>query len=156
MFLLDVQEEGYWKISKLRCKKKKRSLELVWLSHFLHDFWRKMFLTLYSIRPNFIVWLPLLPEILNNMCIVIVVSQVLTSQILKVTLALISSSLPAWPKRSGQKFKYLDDTQMEKLCFTQFSTWMAAWLLLTFFIHMFTQLTKFYTYILQGVSLLGV
>ena len=41
-------------------------------AHFVYDFSPKMFL-LYSInRPNFIVWLPLLLEILGNMCIAIV------------------------------------------------------------------------------------
>ena len=48
----------------------KRGLELVSLSHFLHNLWRKIFLLLYSINwPNFIVWLPLLCKILGNMCI---------------------------------------------------------------------------------------
>ena len=46
--------------------KRKRGMELVSLPHFLHDFWRKIFL-LYSLTwPNF--WLPLL----DNTCIVIV------------------------------------------------------------------------------------
>ena len=43
------------------------------LPHLLHKFWRKIFLLLYSIKwPNFIVCLPLLCEILSNMCIEIV------------------------------------------------------------------------------------
>ena len=42
-------------------------------SHFPHDFWRKIFILLYSINwRSFIVWLSLLREILGNMCIVIV------------------------------------------------------------------------------------
>ena len=55
----------------LKKKKKKRGLELVPLFHFLHNFCRKVFSLLYSInRPNCIVWLPLLCEILGgNMCI---------------------------------------------------------------------------------------
>ena len=54
-------------------KKTNRGRELVSLPHFLHDFWRRMFLLLYSINwPNFIVWLPLIREILGNMCTVIV------------------------------------------------------------------------------------
>ena len=54
-------------------KKIKRGLELVSLPHFLHDFWRKIFLLLYSIStPNFIVSLPLIREILTNLCIIIV------------------------------------------------------------------------------------
>ena len=54
-------------------KNKKRSEQkLVSLPHFLHDFWRKIFLLLYSINcPSFIVWLPLLREILGNMYIII-------------------------------------------------------------------------------------
>ena len=49
------------------------SLEVVSPSHFVYDFSRKMVLMLYSINwPNFIVWLPLLLEILGNMCIAIV------------------------------------------------------------------------------------
>ena len=56
-----------------RFQETKNDLELVSLPHFLHDFWRKEFLTGYSIScPNFIIWLTLLLEILSNMCIVII------------------------------------------------------------------------------------
>ena len=52
--------------------KQERGLGLVSLCHFLHDLWGKIFLLLHSINwPNFNVWLPLLREILCNMCIVI-------------------------------------------------------------------------------------
>ena len=45
---------------------------LVTLPHFLYDFWRKIFLCLYSINwPNFIFCLPLFLEITVNTCIVI-------------------------------------------------------------------------------------
>ena len=45
--------------------------------HFVCDFSRKMFLMLYCMDwPNFIVWLPLLLEILCNMCIAIFSFQV--------------------------------------------------------------------------------
>ena len=77
--------EGYLKILKLSCrplaftsesffKKTRRGLKLVSLSHFLHDFWKKkIFPLLYSINwPNFIVWLPLLREIIGNISIAIV------------------------------------------------------------------------------------
>ena len=48
----------------------KAGLELVILPHFFHNFWRKIYLFLCSINwPNFIAWLPLLCEILCNMCI---------------------------------------------------------------------------------------
>ena len=54
-------------------KKTKRGLELVSLPHFPHDFLRKIYLLLHPITwPNFNAWLPLLREILGNMCIVVV------------------------------------------------------------------------------------
>ena len=50
-----------------------KSLGKVSPAHFVYDFSAKMFLMLYSMnRPDFIVWLPLLLEILGNMCISIV------------------------------------------------------------------------------------
>ena len=43
-----------------------------WSGTILHDFWKKMFHSFYSIEwPNFIVWLSLLCEILGNICIAI-------------------------------------------------------------------------------------
>ena len=58
-------------VSAALYKIKEKSLKLVSLPHFLHDFWRKVFLTLYFIHwPNFIVWLSLFLEILDSMCIV--------------------------------------------------------------------------------------
>ena len=52
--------------------KKKRSPELVSIPHFPYNFWRKISLTLYFINwSNAIVWLPLIFEILGNICIVI-------------------------------------------------------------------------------------
>ena len=51
-------------------KKIKRGLKIVSVPQFLHNFWRKLFLFLYSINwHNFIVWLPLFCGILGNMCI---------------------------------------------------------------------------------------
>ena len=73
---------GYRRWLKLSCRlfaftsykaflKIKKSSETSLLPHFLDDFWRKTFMLFYSITwPN--VRLPLLREILGNMCIVIV------------------------------------------------------------------------------------
>ena len=85
LVLFYVQVEGYRNILKPKCEnplllshtkpfyKTKRGLKPVSLPHLLHDFSRKIFVTLYSINwPNFIVWLSLILEILGNMCIVIV------------------------------------------------------------------------------------
>ena len=50
-----------------------KSLGIISPAHFVYDFLTKMFLMLYSINsPNFIAWLPLLLEILANMCVAIV------------------------------------------------------------------------------------
>ena len=50
-----------------------KGLGIVSPPHFVYDFSRKMFFMSYSINgPNFIVWLPLLFEKLDNMCITIV------------------------------------------------------------------------------------
>ena len=47
--------------------KNKRNLELVSLASFLHNFWKKIFLLLYSINwPYFNCWLSLLHEIFIN------------------------------------------------------------------------------------------
>ena len=73
---------------------------LFYLSHFLHDFWRKIFLTLYAIKwLNLIAWLPLLLEILGNMCIIITCSPVCDVIKFEITFSfLISSHFPTWPK----------------------------------------------------------
>ena len=50
-----------------------KGLGIVSPAYFVYDFSTKMFHMLYSINgPNFIAWLPLLLEILDNMCIAIV------------------------------------------------------------------------------------
>ena len=50
-----------------------KGLGIVSPPHFMYDVSRKMFLVLYFINwPNFSAWLPLLLEILCNMCIAIV------------------------------------------------------------------------------------
>ena len=66
-------------------KKIKSSLELVILPYFSHNFWRKVFLWLYSVNlPNFNVWLPLLSEILRQyVYLQLSVNQIVTLWILK-------------------------------------------------------------------------
>ena len=50
-----------------------KGLGIVSASNFVYDFSRYFFLVLHSINwPNLIAWLPLLLEILGNMCITIV------------------------------------------------------------------------------------
>ena len=50
-----------------------KGMGIVSQAHFAYEFSTKMLLILCSINcPNFIVWLPLLLEILGNICIAIV------------------------------------------------------------------------------------
>ena len=51
----------------------------------------------------------------------------------------------SWLKKAVRIYYILNDTHKEKLSFTQFSTRIAAWLLLTFSI-IFTQSVKFYIF----------
>ena len=70
----------------------------------LCDFSTKMFLILSSVNwPNLIAWLPLLLGILGNMFIALFVNQVVTSWVLKLTLAFYMS------KTSWQKLEYLEN-----------------------------------------------
>ena len=63
----------YWSRDMLNFSFLGKGLGKVSTPHFVYDFSTKMFLILYSVNwPNFIVWLPLLLEILGNMCIAIV------------------------------------------------------------------------------------
>ena len=62
----------YWSRDMLNFNFSEKGLGLVSPPHFVYDFSRKMFLMLHSINwPYFIVWLPLLLEVLGNMCITI-------------------------------------------------------------------------------------
>ena len=82
--LLQLQVDDYHNVLKLSCRpfvftfykgflKKKRNLELAFLSRVMHGFCRKSIALVYTFNwPSFIVWLFLLPEILGNICIVIV------------------------------------------------------------------------------------
>ena len=65
----------------------KRSLELVSLPHFLHNFWRKMFLPLHYINwRSFNVWLLYFVRYWAICLLQLFVNQVLTSWILKLAL----------------------------------------------------------------------
>ena len=50
-----------------------KGVGIVFPAHFVYDLSTKMFFMFYSINcPSFIVWLPLLLDILGNICIAIV------------------------------------------------------------------------------------
>ena len=67
-----------------------KGLRLVFPSHFLYDFLRTLFLMLYFINwPCFNVWLPLLLQILSNMCLVIICCLVCDAIIFKLTFKIL-------------------------------------------------------------------
>ena len=69
----------------------------------------KIFLMLHSINwPNFIVWLLLLFEILDNMCIKIVCSPGCNVIRIKINLIFLIQPFPYMTKKSRQEFKYLE------------------------------------------------
>ena len=87
-------------------QKTKRYLELVFLPHFLHDFWRKVFLTLYSINwLNYIVWLYLIIEILGNICIVIGCYPACDVINFRINFSFLIKSFSFMTKNVGQKCK---------------------------------------------------
>ena len=62
----------YWSRDMLNFDFWENGLGIVSPPHFVYEFSRRMFLLLYSINwPNSIVWLSLLLEMLDNMCIAI-------------------------------------------------------------------------------------
>ena len=85
-------------------------LGLVSPPHFVYDFSRKIFLMLHSINwPNFIVWLPLLLEILGNMCFKIICWPGCDVTKFGINLIFLIKSFCYMTKKSRQKFKYLEN-----------------------------------------------
>ena len=100
----------YWSSDIINFNFSEKGLGLVSPPHFVHDFSRKMFLMLLSInRPNFIVWLPLLLEILGNMFITIACWP--DCDVIKFEIKLITLIKPFWcmTKKSRQKLKHLEN-----------------------------------------------
>ena len=112
LLLWYVQVEVYQNILKLRCWRFNLHLPyiktLVSLSHFLYDFWRKIFLTFYPINClNFIAWLSLLLKILGNMCIVSFCFPVCDVKKFESEFNFLIKSFSYKVKKSVQKCKYL-------------------------------------------------
>ena len=87
-------------------------MELVSLPNFLHDFWKKIFLLLYSTNwPNFNVWSPLLCEILDKMCIkVIVCYSGCDVKNFEINLIFIIKPFPLYDQNvKAKKFKYIEN-----------------------------------------------
>ena len=100
---------GYWFRDMLNFDHLEKGLVIVTPPHFLNDFSRKMFLMLYSINwPNLIVWLPLLHEILSNICIAIVCFPVCDVINFEINLIFLIKPFFYMTENSRQKFKYFE------------------------------------------------
>ena len=77
------------------------------MHHILRNFLWKIFLLFSTNWSNFIDWLPLLFEILGNMCVVILCFPVYD-------VINIETNFPRWGKMSGQKFNYLKNEKRFK------------------------------------------
>ena len=87
-----------------------KGLGIVSPPHFVYDFSRKIFLMLYSInRTNFIAWLPLLHEILVNMCIAVVSFQSCDVINFEISLVFLTKPFFGITKKSRQRSKFLDN-----------------------------------------------
>ena len=92
-----------------------KDLGIVSPRHFVYNFIRKTFATLYSINsPNFIFWLPLLLEILCNMCITIVCFPGCGVINFENNLIFLIKTFFYICKKSRQKFKYLENKKSFK------------------------------------------
>ena len=106
---------------------------LLSLPHFLRDFWRTIFLLLYYINwPNFIFRLPLIREILSNMCIVIAA---LANQVSQLSLSFQSKRFFSTLPKSQDKNLNILRTKRQgghyswKFRKTPGNSWNAIWLL---------------------------
>ena len=89
----------YWSRYMLNFDFVEKGLGIVSPLHLVYDSSRKMFLVLYSInRPNFIVWLPLILEILVNMRIAIVCFPGCDVINIKINLIFLIKLFFTWPK----------------------------------------------------------
>ena len=75
--------------------------------HFVYDFWRKILPILCSTNwPNFSVWLPLLLEIWDNICIVTIFCQICEVINCEMNLSFLIKTFFYVTKKSEQKCKY--------------------------------------------------
>ena len=101
---------GYWSRDMLNFYFVEKGLGIVSPPHFMCGFSRKIFLMLHSINwPNFIVWLPLLLDILGNMCNVMVCFPVCDVINFKINLIFLIKSFFCMTEKSRRKLKYFEN-----------------------------------------------
>ena len=96
-----------------------KCLGLVSSTHFF--FSRKIFLVLYLINwSHLYVWWPLLLQIFDNMCIVVICFPVYDAINCEINLVFLIKLFSYVTKKSGQKFKYLKKEKWNKKHFSSF------------------------------------
>ena len=99
----------YWSKNKHNFDFLERGLGIVFLPHFMNNFSWKMFQILYSINwKSFIVWFPLLLEILDSMCIAIICYPGWDVINFEINLIFLIKQFFYMTKKSRQKVKYLE------------------------------------------------
>ena len=99
----------YWSKNKHNFDFLERGLGIVFLPHFMNNVSWKMFQILYSINwKSFIVWFPLLLEILGSMCIAIICYPGWDVINFEINLIFLIKQLFYMTKKSRQKVKYLE------------------------------------------------
>ena len=113
---LDIQKNKLYNISDCWSRDMhyfdvlERGVRIVSLLHYVYDFSRKMFLMLCSIIwPNLIAWLPLLLEMLVNMCIAIICLSGCDVIDFEINLIFLIKLFSYMTKKSRQKFKCLEN-----------------------------------------------
>ena len=92
-----------------------KGLGIASVPDFMYNFFKKMFLMLYSVNwPNFIAWLTLLFKILVNMCIAFVCQPGCVVIDFEVNLIFLIKPFSYITKMPIQKFKYLENKKSFK------------------------------------------
>ena len=119
---------GYWSRDILNFGILETRQVIVSPPHFVYDFSRKNVFRVYSTNwPSFIVWLPLLLEILGSKCIAIFCFPG-CDLILKLTLFLWSSHFSAWPKSQNKKLNFWEPKELLMWSKTHFSHFRRAFI----------------------------
>ena len=100
---------NYWSRDIHNFEFLEKGLGIVFQTHFVYDFSRKIDLLNSIKRPNFIVWLPLLFEILANICVVIVCFPGCDAINFEILSFFIIKPFFYMTKKSRQKYKNLDN-----------------------------------------------
>ena len=101
---------NYWSRDMLNLNFSEKGLGLISTLHFVYNVSRKMFLMLYSTNwSNFIVWMSLLLEIMDNICVVIICQPACDVIKFQINLIFLIKLFCCMTKNSRQKLKHLEN-----------------------------------------------